>query len=229
MIFRGWLHTSLIDAPGHIATVLFAAGCSFRCPYCHNPDLVLARPDLPVYTEKQLFQFLAMRLGLIDAVVISGGEPTLQPDLLPFLDRLRDWPVWVKLDTNGSHPAVLREILARQLVDYVAMDVKAPPNRYTGMVGQQADMADIEASIALLKTSPMDYEFRTTLIAGWHQQADIIEIARWITPARRYILQRFNPHATLDRDWQAFSAPSVSEVETWVDAARLYIPDVRLR
>lgn len=114
----------------------------------------------------------------------------------PFLERLRTGPVWVKLDTNGSRPAVLREILVGQLVDYVAMDVKAPPDRYIELAGSQADVADIDASMRLLRGSSVDYEFRATVIDSWHREADIIEIARWIAPARRYILQRFNPHTT---------------------------------
>ncbi|MBN1426946.1 MAG: anaerobic ribonucleoside-triphosphate reductase activating protein [Anaerolineae bacterium] len=229
MIFRGWARTSLIDAPGHMATVLFTAGCNFRCPYCHNPGLVLGEPHLPVYTEEQLFDFLARRQGFIDAVVISGGEPTLQPDLLPFLSRLRGRPVWIKLDTNGSHPAVLREILSGQLVDYVAMDIKSSPERYPAIAGSQANVRDIDVSIGLLKHSAIDYEFRTTVIDNLHQETDIIEIAQWLAPCKRYILQRFNPGIILDVSERELSAVPADKMKTWADAARVYISEVALR
>lgn len=199
MNLRGWVRTSLIDYPDHIATVLFTAGCDFRCPMCHNADLVLRPGELPAVAEDEVWAFLARRKGLVDGAVVTGGEPTLQPDLLPFLRRLREEGVDVKLDTHGYHPDVLARLLGERLVDAVAMDVKAPPGKYSLLAGRaDLDPARLERSMALLRESGIRYEFRTTVVPGLLDEADVAEIARWIAGAARYVLQPFRPVGTLD-------------------------------
>jgi pyruvate formate lyase activating enzyme len=126
---KGWVRTSLIDYPDHIASVLFTGGCNFRCPMCHNADLVLRPTEVPTLPEKEVWDFLSRREGLVDGVVITGGEPTLQPDLAPFIRRLKDTDLDVKLDTNGYLPDVLKTLLSEGLLDYVALDIKAPPEK----------------------------------------------------------------------------------------------------
>jgi pyruvate formate lyase activating enzyme len=196
---KGWVRTSLIDFPGRIATVLFTGGCDFRCPMCHNADLVLRPQDVPDLPEEEVWAFLSRRTRLIDGVVITGGEPTLQPDLIPFVQQIRALSLNVKLDTNGYRPDVLAALLGDGLVDYVAMDVKAPPEKYPCLTGRpDLDVARVVRSVALLRKSDVSYEFRTTVVPGWLTGADIEEIARWVSGARRYVVQQFRPFHTLE-------------------------------
>lgn len=199
MDLRGWVRTSLLDYPGRIATVLFSGGCNFRCPMCQNADLVLRPAELPQVAAEELWAFLERRVGMIEGVVLTGGEPTLQPDLLPFLRQLRPLGLDLKLDTNGYRPNVLETLLDQGLVDYVAMDVKAPPEKYPLLSGLAAvDLKAIEQSMALLQGGAIPYEFRTTVVPGWLAEEDVEAIARWIAGAQRYALQSFRPLGTLD-------------------------------
>lgn len=199
MDLRGWMRTSLLDYPEHIATVLFTGGCNLRCPACHNADLVLHPHNVPAIAEDEVFAYIVRRAGLIDGVVLTGGEPTIQPDLLPFLRRLRPLGPEIKLDTNGFRPNVLEAALAEGLVDYVAMDVKAPPEKYTLLAGRpDLDLAPFERSLALLRTSTIPYELRTTVVPDLLDKDDIVAIARWIQGAPLYALQQFRPVNTLD-------------------------------
>lgn len=199
MNLRGWVRTSLLDYPERIATVLFTGGCNLRCPSCHNADLVLRPGELPAVSEDEVLAHLARRAGLLDGVVLTGGEPTIQPDLLPFLRRLRPLGLAVKLDTNGFLPDVLAAALGEGLVDYVAMDVKAPPEKYALLAGRPAlDLTPFERSIALLRAGTVSYELRTTVVPGLLDEDDITAIARWIAGAPLYALQQFRPVNTLD-------------------------------
>jgi len=193
------VRTSLIDYPDHIATVLFTGGCNFRCPMCHNADLVLRPGEMETLPEEEVRGFLARREGLVDGVVITGGEPTLQSDLASFLRELQDANLDVKLDTNGYHPDVLAALLNDGLLDYVALDVKAPPAKYPLLAGlTDADVTRVARSIALLKESGVACEFRTTVVPGLLDEDDIAEIARWIAGANQYALQQFRPVNTID-------------------------------
>jgi pyruvate formate lyase activating enzyme len=199
MELKGWVRTSLIDYPEHIATVLFTAGCNLRCPSCHNASLVLRPGELPRLPEEEVWEHLARRAGLLDGIVLTGGEPTLQPDLLPFLRRLRTLPLAIKLDTNGFRPDVLEAVLAEGLLDYVAMDVKAPPEKYALLAGRPGlDLAPLQRSMALLRASAIAYEFRTTVVPGLLQEEDLAAIARWLEGSPRYFLQQFRAVSTLD-------------------------------
>ncbi len=196
---KGWVRTSLIEYPGHIATVLFVAGCNFRCPPCHNADLVQRPAEIADLDVKEVWGFLSRRVGLVDGVVVTGGEPTLHSGLMPFLRRVRERGFDVKLDTNGYRPDVLAALLDEGLVDYVAMDVKAPPIKYPLLAGRASvDVARIERSVDLLRGSGLPHEFRTTVVPGLLDEADVEEIARWIAGAERYVLQQFRPRRTLD-------------------------------
>ncbi len=210
MELKGWVRTSLIEYPGHIATVLFTGGCDFRCPMCHNADLVMRpghRPigadapmgEIPTLPEEEVWAFLERRVGLVDGVVITGGEPTLQSDLPSFLQRVQEQGLDAKLDTNGYHPDVLAALLGEGLVNYVAMDIKAPPEKYPLLSGRaDLDVTRVERSIKLLRDSGIAYEFRTTVVPGLLAKEDVEEIARWIAGAERYVLQQFRPLGTLD-------------------------------
>ena len=197
LCFKAVLHSSLIEYPGHIADVLFVGGCNFRCVYCHNLDLVLRPDQLPDVDDEQLLASLLPRRSFVDGLVITGGEPTLQAGLIPFLSRARQAGFDIKLDTNGYQPDVLRLCLENHLVDYVAMDVKTSLTRYPLVTGVAIDPARLRRSIDLIRHSGIDHEFRTTVVPGLVELADVESIARLIAGAQRYFLQAFRPGPTV--------------------------------
>ncbi|MFA5355565.1 MAG: anaerobic ribonucleoside-triphosphate reductase activating protein [Candidatus Paceibacterota bacterium] len=200
MKIAGLQKTTLIDYPGRIAATVFLSGCNFRCPFCYSAELVLPEKikNHPVLSEEYFFDFLKEKVGLLEAVVVCGGEPTLNPELPLFLKRIKDMGFMVKLDTNGSNPEMLKSLIKEGLVDYIAMDVKAPREKYIEMVKGQADLNKIEESIRILKEGKADYEFRTTVVPLVHTKEDILNIARWLKPAKRYFLQSFRGEKTID-------------------------------
>jgi len=186
------LPTTLIDYPGRVAALAFTAGCNFRCPFCHNPELVLPEKvrTQSLIPEEEVITWLKARDGFLDGLVITGGEPAIQPGLARFADRVKRLGFLVKLDTNGTRPEVLEELLTRRLLDYVAMDLKGPAARYDELTGVHVDMDAIKRSIRLIIKQAPDYEFRTT-VAPTITRPDIVAAARLITGAKRYYLQRF--------------------------------------
>jgi pyruvate formate lyase activating enzyme len=212
--------TSLIDYPDRVAAVLFTAGCDFRCPFCHNAELVLPErvKELKLISLEEVLETLAARKGFLDGLVITGGEPTIQPDLREFITEVKGLGFLVKLDTNGSRPEVLEELLEEWLLDYVAMDVKAPRARYSELTGVPVDSGAIARSIALVRARAPNYEFRTT-IAPTLTRGDIEAIAREIAGVKRYVLQPFVVPAgksLVDPTWE--KKPILSEAElhaTW--------------
>jgi pyruvate formate lyase activating enzyme len=212
---------SLSDHEGHVAAVLFVRGCNFRCPFCHNSELVLPEcaAGSPLLPTADVIERLRDRRGFLDSVVVSGGEPTLQADLCDFLAEVRGLGLRVKLDTNGSRPDVLADLLDRHGVDYVAMDLKAPPHRYAEFAGVAVPMEAIAESVRCIRERAPDYEFRTTAAPGLNGE-DLAEIAGWIRGARRYVLQPFAVPAEkrlLDPTWAertALSAPELRDVWT---------------
>jgi pyruvate formate lyase activating enzyme len=227
---KGWARTSLIDYPDHISTVLFTGGCNFRCPMCHNSDLVLGPDRIPDLAAGAVWEFLDRRAGLVDGVVITGGEPTLQPDLVSFLGRLRNFDVDVKLDTNGYCPHVLEQVLAGGLVDYVALDVKAPPARYAVLTGRpQVDVSRVARSIDLLRDSEVRAEFRTTVVPGMLDESDVSEIARWVRGAGLYVLQQFRPLNTLDPELALRSPYPAARLKAMAAEAQQWVTWVVVR
>ncbi len=227
MKIHGLQKMTLLDFPGHVACTVFLGGCDFRCPFCHNFELVTGEAK-PVMDEEELLSFLKKRQGLLDGVAITGGEPCLHPDLPKLLEEIRALGFGTKVDTNGNHPDVLAEILGRNLADYVAMDIKNAPAKYAETAGLETfDIANVKKSIALLSDSGIDYEFRTTVVAQLHEEADFEKIGRMIAGAPRYFLQAFT-----DRDavpYGDLSAPSKEEMERYAAVARKYVPDTQLR
>ena len=198
MHFGGLLRTSLSDFPGRVAAVAFARRCNFRCAYCHNPQLVTGGEPAGCIDSRSVLDLLGRRRGMLDGLVISGGEPTLQQTLLPFVRQVKALGVAVKLDTNGSRPDVLRQLLADELVDYVAMDVKAPLDRYGAVAGARGMAPAIQRSIELLLCSAVDHEFRTTVVKPLLRGDDVVEIGAMLYGAARYVLQPFVACSTLD-------------------------------
>ena len=208
MKIGGLQKLTLIDYPGKIAATVFCLGCSFRCPWCYNIELVLPEKikTNPQISESEFFFFLKERKNLLEGVCLSGGEPTIYEDLPEFIKKIRDLGYAVKLDTNGSNPEMLENLIKDNLVDYVAMDIKAPKEKYSELVGgkknDQSILENVQKSIDILNENKVDYEFRTTLVPVLLKKEDIIEIARWIQPAKKYFIQNFQPLKTIDPDFE---------------------------
>lgn len=189
---------SLIDYPAKICAVVFTQGCNFRCPYCHNPEL--SNPDLygECIPEEDVLAFLDKRVGKLDAVSISGGEPTLQPDLADFINRIKSMNYLVKLDTNGSNPEILKTLITSGLVDYIAMDVKAPLEKYRKVTRSGITPELIKHSVDMIKKSSIPYEFRTTIVKSQLKEDDLRALGTMIKRARLYVLQKFVPSKVMD-------------------------------
>jgi pyruvate formate lyase activating enzyme len=200
MIIGGLQKTSLIDFPGKVSCVCFVSGCNFRCPYCHNPDLV-HHPEKACLDESGFFAFIREREGFLDGVVISGGEPTLQNDLPAFLSRIKREGYAVKLDTNGSHPRMIRELVEKRLVDYIAMDIKTDPSLYPLYMQTEIDPDLILSSIKLIMASGVPYEFRTTCVRPIVGAETVEAIGRLIQGCFLYVLQQFSQIRVLQPDF----------------------------
>jgi pyruvate formate lyase activating enzyme len=199
IIIGGLEKLSLIDFPEHIAAVVFLQSCNFRCRFCYNPMLVLSDKEKNPHSlaEEDFFLFLKDRVGKIDGVVISGGEPTLQKNLKDFVGKIKELGFKVKLDTNGSRPDVLKDLLKDNLIDYVAMDIKSSLNKYKEVAGVQVDLEKIKESIGVIKKAEIPYEFRTTLIPGLHKEDDILEMAKELGKVDRWFIQKFKSDTDL--------------------------------
>jgi len=180
---------SLIDYSGNTTAIIFTQGCNFRCPFCHNPELVLPEQFEEPIPFEDILAFLKKRKGLLDAVEFTGGEPTLQPDLIEKMQIIKGLGYKIKLDTNGTNPEVVRSAIAKNLVDYIAMDVKSSLEKYDEIAGVPVNKEKIKESLDLIKSSAPDYEFRTTLIRGFHDKTEMEKIGEIIRGAKRYYIQ----------------------------------------
>ena len=189
---------SMIDYPDKVACIVFTQGCNFRCPYCHNPELVKPEMFGESLNEDEFFDFLKERIGKLDAVSITGGEPTLQYDLIEFIKKIRDLGFLIKLDTNGTNPDMLKEIIDQKLVSYLAMDIKAPFSKYEEITKMPVNIEKIKQSVEMIKSSGIEYEFRTTLVKNLLSPEDIVQIGRDIAGAKQYFLQKFVSTKTVD-------------------------------
>ena len=247
MKLHGLQKMTLLDFPGHVAGTVFLGGCEFRCPFCHNYELADGTAK-PVMEEEEFFAFLEKRQGLLDGVAVTGGEPCLHKELPAFLQKIKSRGFLTKLDTNGTHPQLLRQILEEGLADYVAMDIKNSPARYAETAGlrfaesmaepsdqaltqktakEQEILAAVRESVGLLLQGTTAYEFRTTVVKEFHTAADFEEIGRWIAGAQAYYLQCFT-----DRDSVPYGnlhAPSVEELEEYRRIVSQYVSNVELR
>ena len=227
MTISGIQKMTLLDFPGKVACTVFLHGCNYRCPFCHNAELLAGMPE-PLMTAEEFLSFLKKRTGLLDGVCISGGEPTLSPGLKEFLAQIKALGFAVKLDTNGSRPGVLKELVAEGLVDYVAMDIKNSPGRYAVTCGvAKIDLSAIEESAAFLMSGAVDSEFRTTVVSPLHDEESIVEMGRWLhnlagkEPVKKLFLQPF-----VDRDTVVFSGLSTPESTEMAHFAELLKPFV---
>jgi pyruvate formate lyase activating enzyme len=201
MIISGLTPLSLIDYPGKVACVIFTQGCNFRCPFCHNPELLecMKSTEHDMSTER-FFEFLESRVGLLDGVVITGGEPTLHRDLDEFMTHIKSLGFLVKLDSNGTNPQLLKQYIEAQLVDYIAMDIKHKLSKYEQATGRKTRMEWIQESIDLVLSSGVPHEFRTTVVPGIHAPEDFYEISDIVDGCDRFYLQEFRPIITFDSE-----------------------------
>ena len=227
MKIYGLQKMTLLDFPGRIACTVFLSGCDMRCPFCHNSELAEGRAE-PVMTEKELLSFLKKRQGMLEGVAVTGGEPLLREENLDLLRRIRELGYPVKLDTNGTHPDRLRQIIDRGLAAYVAMDIKNSPERYAETAGlEKLDLEPVRESVSLLMEGRTDYEFRTTIVAELHDAESFREIGAWIRGAERYFLQKFTDRDTVP--FGGFHAPEDDRMREYLAVAREYVPTAALR
>jgi pyruvate formate lyase activating enzyme len=230
MFIAGMQKLTLLDFPGVVACTLFTAGCNFRCPWCHNAGLVLPEEIADRLIEsEEVLSFLEKRKGVLDGVCVTGGEPLLQAELPDFLRRVKDLGYRVKLDTNGSFPERLEELVREKLVDRVAMDIKNGPSRYAGTVGlRNLDMGAVTASKDFLLSDAVDYEFRTTVVRGLHTEEGLLEAADWIAGAKQWFLQQFKDSGNLIHG-EGLSGFTEDEMRRLLETLKTRIPAVELR
>lgn len=224
MQLGGLQKMTLLDFPGKVACTVFLQGCNFRCPFCHNPPLLTGQGQL---FEEEFFSFLKKRQGLLDGVAVTGGEPLLQPDLPHFLENIKALGYAVKLDSNGSYPKQLKQLLQNGLIDYVAMDIKNSPEKYELTAGAKGILPAVEESVRLLMEGTVPYEFRTTVVREHHEEADFHAIGQWLKGARAYYIQCFVDSGNILQD--GLHAPTQAELEKYLAIAKEYIVNTHLR
>ena len=228
MRILGFQKLTLLDYPGKVACTIFIGGCNFRCPFCHNADLVINPNEQPEISEDKIFATLKKRQGILEGVCVTGGEPTLFPELKDFLKKIKALGYAIKLDTNGYKPEVLIELVELGLVDHVAMDIKNTLAKYTETVGLgEMDVTKIQKSIDFLKQGTVSYEFRTTVVKGLHTMADMEEIGKLISGAKQYFLQSYQESDHVISP--IFSSYSKEELEQMRDLVKQYVEHVELR
>lgn len=227
MILGGLQKISLVDYPGKTCAILFTRGCNYRCPYCHNPELVWPEQYAPEIPLEGVLDFLQQRRGLLEAVTITGGEPTLHVDLPALARSIKEMGFALKLDSNGSRPDMLRELIGAGLVDYVAMDVKAPLRKYARVCGAGISVEPIRESVALLLQGRVDYEFRTTVDRALLDEQDLLEIGEMIRGAGKYYLQKLNdfnakdPQSKPDRENDAWLRQAADKLRRFVKVCEI--------
>lgn len=228
MQIRGFQKTTLLDYPGQIAATVFTGGCNFQCPFCHNGDLLLKPEKIPEVSQEEIVFFLEKRKEILDGVCITGGEPTLQPDLEQFIIKIKQKGLKVKLDTNGYRPDVLMDLCRKNLIDYVAMDIKGTPEQYAEITGVKSlDIEQIQTSIYFLMNQSLPYEFRTTVVKEFHSEEDLIRISQWIRGAKAYYLQNYqDSEQVINRQLHGYRS---EEIKRFGELIKNILPSVQIR
>lgn len=227
-VIGGIQKTTLVDFPGKIAAIVFTQGCNFRCGYCHNPELLELNKNTEYSTDK-FFDFLKTRIGKLDGVVITGGEPTLQKGLYDFVKEIKNLGFAVKLDTNGTNPNIVEQLIKDNLVDYIAMDIKAPIDKYNLITDIKTNKENILKSINLIKNNVIDYEFRTTVIKSQLTFEDFDKIGLMIKGAKKYYLQKFIPSKILNKSFENESSYDEDEFSLICNSLKKYLKFVDFR
>ena len=226
MDINGIQKLTLLDYPGKCACTLFLSGCNLRCPFCHNASLVVGHAPAAM-TEEEFFVFLKKRKGLLDGVCVTGGEPTLRKDLPDFIRKIKEMGYLVKLDTNGSNPQMLRQLMDDKMVDYVAMDIKNSPDRYAATCGGPDILTNVEECLALLRSNNVEYELRTTCVKPFHDEKALEAIGKWLSGTKNYYLQNFVDSG--DLIGSGVSGFTKEEMEALQAAVLPHIPNTRIR
>ncbi|PJE57621.1 MAG: anaerobic ribonucleoside-triphosphate reductase activating protein [Candidatus Portnoybacteria bacterium CG10_big_fil_rev_8_21_14_0_10_38_18] len=231
MKIGGLQKLTLIDYPGKIAATVFLFGCNFKCPFCQNPELVDTKKvnNQQEISEKEFFDFLDSKKGLIDGICITGGEPTFQLDLIDFIKKIKNKGFLIKLDTNGSNPEILEKLIKENLLDFIAMDIKSSQNNYSKAAGVKVDLGKINKSIDLIKNSNIDYEFRTTVVPGLVGKKDIEEIGKWLKGTKNFALQQFQNKKVLDKEFEKIQPYSEETLKEFKKMLEKNIKKVELR
>ena len=227
---KGLQKTSVVDFPPYVACTIFISTCNFRCGFCHNTDLVNDSGKLKQYSEEEIFNFLDSKRNILDGVCISGGEPTLYHGLKAFIKKIKDKGLKVKLDTNGTNPELLKELIQNNLLDYVAMDIKASKENYEKAVGVKVNIEDLNKSIEIIKNSNIGYEFRTTVVPELIDETAIIDIAEWLRGSKKYALQQFvSSLPLLDKSFEAKPPYNKDMLDRFKGIVQDYVQDVEVR
>lgn len=227
MDFSGFEKLSLVDYDDNLTATLFMAGCPFRCPFCHNGELVLHPERAQTILFAEILDYLQKRKGILDAVCISGGEPTLMPDLEEKIRAIRGLGYLIKLDTNGCNPDKVKDLVGKGLLDYVAMDIKNSKSKYMVTCGTKIDLGAIEESVRFLMECGVRYEFRTTMMEEFHSEDDMEAIGRWIQGAPRYFLQRYIDSDSCIR--HNFHEIPLAKAKGFLEILKPYLPNAALR
>lgn len=228
MNIKGIQKMTLLDFPGRVACTVFTGGCNFRCPFCHNSDLVISPRLTPTIPDEEVFAFLKKRSGLLDGICISGGEPLLQTDLLDFITKAKELGYLVKLDTNGYMTEKLSELISAGMLDYIAMDIKTAPEHYGKLAGiRDFDVSAILESVELIKNSGIEHEFRTTVVGTLHTAGDLEAIGEWLKGEKHYFLQKFVDSGAIIEG--GHSPASDDTMREYLEIVRKSIPAAELR
>jgi len=230
MKISGIIKTSLLDYPGHISTSIFTQGCNFKCPYCHNPDLISGEAENGEYMDLNYFwNFLEKRKDFLDGIAITGGEPTLQIDLIDFIEKIKSKNYKVKLDTNGSKPEIIKNLINNKLIDYIAMDIKSSISKYSNYSDDNNIEDKIIESIKVIKNSEINYEFRTTVVPGLHNENDIEEITKIVAGSKNFTIQNFRGERTYDKDFENKLPFTEKELETFKDILEDKVNNIKIK
>jgi len=229
VIIKGFIKTSLIDYPGKIASIVFFPRCNFNCSFCFNPEMVNDSEDLREIKPEEIFDYIESQKKWIDGVCLTGGEPTLQEGLPEFISEIKKRGFLVKLDTNGTNPGMLKKLLDQKLLDYVAMDVKAPLEKYEKVAGCKVNLENIQKSAELIRNNGIEYEFRTTVVPEQLNKEDIKNIGEWLDGSKRYYLQQFRPEKTLDKSFQGKSQYTPDQMKELADSVKNHFEKVGIR
>lgn len=226
MNFYGLQKTTLLDYPGLVAATIFTGGCNFKCPYCHNYSLISPTISNSIYSEDEILSFLKHRSGILKGVCITGGEPTLHNELPIFIKKVKSLSLKVKLDTNGSNPTMLKNLVNNNWIDYVAMDIKTSPNKYSQITNNPSVLSSVLESVQFLKDSTIPYEFRTTIVKELHSDDEILKIGHWLKGCNQYFLQTYKDN---DEIPYLLHAHSEAAIKHFSDILRPFISNVFIR
>ncbi len=219
----------MVDYPGKICSLIFLSNCNFRCPYCHNPDIVLNNPKIKEISEKEVIDYMEEKKNWVDGICITGGEPTLHKDLPEFIEKVKKEDFLVKLDTNGTNPEMIKELLNKGLVDFISMDIKSNLENYEKAAKTKVNLEKIKKSISLIKNSGIDYEFRTTILPELHTRKDIKNIGKWLKKSKKFTIQNFRPGKCLNPSYNEKSGFKKEDLKDFKLMLEPYFEKVEIR